>query len=142
MRVFLGVLILMAVLPYLIAASWPFLLASASTVLILVTIYLLAHYLLSRYFSGLAGFLGAVLLVIPWISVYLLGMGGGLIWGHGEGQLGALFFLGFSLLLAGIRADPGCEMMSIPNVIFRKKSRSACLFFSPIDRFEQKKRTR
>jgi hypothetical protein len=64
-------------------------------------------------------------------------MGGGLIFGAGEGQLGALTFLGTSLVIAGLRGDPGCEIMAVPNALSGSKTHLACLVFSPVDRVER-----
>ena len=54
--------------------------------------------------------------------------------GHGEGVLAAVTFLGISLIVAGVRAAPGCELMAIPGLFFGKHTELACLIFSPLDR--------
>jgi hypothetical protein len=95
----------------------------------------------SRYFGRPRWYYGAYVL-IPLAIAYLLGMGGGPIFGRGEGQLGALTFLGFSLIVAGVRRDKDCEVMSIPNFMFARQAHLPCLFFSLVDKLEQKSRTK
>jgi len=72
------------------------------------------------------------------VAVYLAGAPGGPLLGRGEGELAAGTFLGVSLLVAGVRADPGCEVMSIPSALFRKRAELACLVFSPLDAWERR----
>jgi hypothetical protein len=78
------------------------------------------------------------------LLVVLYGAGGsGLpILGGGKGQLAAVTFLGISLVVAGVRAAPGCEVMAIPGLIFKKHTELACLIFSPLDKLECKLRSK
>jgi hypothetical protein len=64
------------------------------------------------------------------------------ILGRGRGQLAAVAFLGFSLIVAGVRAAPGCEVMAIPGLLFGKHTEVACLIFSPLDSVERKLRSK
>ena len=57
-------------------------------------------------------------------------------------QLAAVSFLGFSLVVAGVRSTSGCELMAIPDVLFGKHIELACLIFSPLDRLERKLRSK
>ena len=75
--------------------------------------------------------LGAILAFGPFLAVFLLGYGG-------PAATGALTFLSVSLILAAIRADPGCEVMTIPAIFSGKHTHLACLLFSPIDWCERK----
>ena len=63
------------------------------------------------------------------------------ILGRGQGELAAVTFLGISLVVAGLRAAPGCEVMAIPGLLFGKHTELACLIFSPLDRLERKLRS-
>jgi hypothetical protein len=74
--------------------------------------------------------------------MYLVGGPGSPILGRGEGRLAAVTFLGVSLVVAGVRATPGCEVMAIPGLLFRKHTELACLIFSPLDRLERKLRSK
>jgi hypothetical protein len=44
------------------------------------------------------------------------------------------------LVVAGVRALSGCELMAIPGIFFRKDTELACLVFSPLDKLERKLR--
>jgi hypothetical protein len=72
------------------------------------------------------------------VVLYLVGASMLPIVGHGKGQLAAATFLGISLVVAGVRAAPGCELMAIPGVLFGKHTELACLIFSRLDRLERK----
>ncbi len=47
-----------------------------------------------------------------------------------------LFFIGISLLLAGLYRFGGCEVVAIPNLLFNREWHVFCPLFSPIDRME------
>src|SRR5207237_7585205 len=87
-------------------------------------------------------FLGAIVANGLLVVLYVTGASGLPILGHGKGQLAAVTFLGVSLVVAGVRAAPGCEVMAIPGVLFGKHTELACLIFSPLDRFERKLRSK
>jgi hypothetical protein len=55
-------------------------------------------------------------------------------------SLAAVTFLGVSLVVAGARATPGCELMAILGLLVGKHTDLACLIFSPLDRLERKLR--
>lgn len=59
------------------------------------------------------------------------------------GPLGRLLravvvFLFVSLAVAALRSDDGCEVMSLPGLLFGRRTRLACLVSSPIDRIERR----
>ncbi len=94
----------------------------------LTVFYAFLHLAITQYAAGLNRWLGAVLAVAPVVLVFLLG--GPL------GRVGSVAFIGVSLLLQGIRGDGGCEVMSIPGLIFSRRTHLVCIFFSPIDWME------
>lgn len=96
----------------------------------LLLFYLLLDLLISNYVPDLNRWVGAVFAAIPVLLIYFLG---GTL-----GQVGALSFVGISLIFSGLRGDPGCEVMSIPGIIFKRHTHLGCLLFSPIDWFEFK----
>jgi len=138
-RIVVGVLVLGSMTGFYLNGSGQFVLRSAAAGAGLIVIYVLLHRLVAARPGSVGGWLGSVVAVIPFVLVYVLGISGGPIFGAGEGQLGALTFLGVSLVLAGLRGDSGCEVMAVPNALSRKDSYLVCLVFSPIDRFEQRK---
>jgi len=138
LRVALGVLLLASIATFYVSGSGQFVLASAAVGVGLIIVYIVLRAVVGGRRAGVGPWLGSVIALVPLVSVYVLGPGGGVIFGAGEGQLGALTFLGVSLILAGLRADSGCEVMALPNALFGKRSDLACLVFSPVDRLERR----
>lgn len=137
LRFLLGALLLASVLPVYARVSLGFTSMTALVVLGLVAVFTLLHMGVSRYGAALNRWVGAVLAVALLVAVYILGSPDGILFGRGEGQLAALTFLSMSLLLAAIRADSGCEVMSIPGALLGQRSHLVCLVFSPIDWLER-----
>jgi len=76
------------------------------------------------------------------VALYIVGASRLPILGLGTGQLAAVTFLSISLVVAGVRAAPGCELMAIPDVLLGNHTELACLIFSPLDRLERKLRSK
>ena len=108
----------------------------------LIGVYSLIHIVVSRRIVAFGPCFGAVVASGLLVALYLAGASGLPIVGHGKGQLAAVTFLGISLVVAGVRAAPGCEVMAIPGVFFRKHTELACLLFSPLDRLERELRSK
>ena len=47
-------------------------------------------------------------------------------------------FIGVSLVVTAIRADGGCEVMTLPGVFLGKRTHLVCIAFSPLDWIEDK----
>jgi hypothetical protein len=92
-------------------------------------LYAALHVVVSRFFPGVNPWLGAVLALTPMILVYALG--------GAPGQIGSVLFIGVSLVLTAIRADGGCEVMTIPAMLFGERTHLVCIVFSPLDRLEK-----
>ena len=110
-------------------------------VLGLVALFSLLH-IASRRIVAVGSSLGAVVATGLLVALYVAGTHGSLIFGHGEGALAVITFLGVSLVVAGVRAVPGCEVIAIPSLLFRKHTELACLIFSPLDSLERKLRSK
>jgi len=108
----------------------------------LIGVYSLLHIVVSRRIVAFGSSLGAVVAAGLLVALYVIGVHGSLIFGRGEGALAVITFLGISLIVAGVRAAPGCEVMAIPSLLFRKHSELACLIFSPLDSLERKLRSK
>ncbi len=130
LRFLLGAWLAFAVLPFFRQAAADRILAAVLVVAGLAVLYSLLHWLISSLGTGLNRWLGACLAILPVLLVFVFG---GVL-----GRVGTVAFLGVSLLLAAIRADRGCEVMSIPSLAFGRRTRLACLLFSPLDRVEEK----
>jgi hypothetical protein len=103
--------------------------------------YSVIHILISRRIFAFDPCLGAVVAAAFLVALYVGGATGLPIIGHGVGELAAVTFLSVSLLVAGARATPGCEVMAIPGLLFGKHTELGCLIFSPLDRLERKLRS-
>lgn len=115
-------------------------LLSLATAVVLLIFYLMVYWALIRYVGGLSNWLGVLVAAGPVGLVFFLGLPGRLIFGRGEGALAVLVYIGVSLIVMAVRADPGCEVMTLPNLIFGKDTRLPCFLFSPIDAIERKVR--
>jgi hypothetical protein len=130
----LGAGIAVLVVPYFREATWQAILAAVGIAIGLLFLYALIHIVVSNYLSNLNRWLGAVLAWVPAVLVFMMG--------GAPGQVGVLTFAGASLLLAGVRGDPGCEVMSIPGLIFKNHTHLVCILLSPIDWLEEQITTR
>ncbi len=130
LRFLLGAFLVVTVSPFFRNAASNRILGAVLVVVGLTIFYAGVHWLVSSYLTRLNRWIGAVLAILPVFVVFLLG--GGL------GQVGALSFLAVSLLLAAARADAGCEVMSIPSLVFGRRTHLMCLLFSPLDWIEER----
>jgi hypothetical protein len=130
LRFLLGAFLVVNVWPFFSGASPNRILGAVLVVVGLTVFYAAVHWLVSTYLAKLNRWLGAFLAILPVLLVFLFG--GGL------GQIGALAFLAVSLVLAAVRADAGCEVMSIPSLAFGRRTHLMCLLFSPLDWVEEK----
>lgn len=111
---------------WLIIAVWPFfqhaqsnrILGAIFVVIGLAIFYSVVHWSVSSCLPKINRWLGAFLAILPVLLVF--------IFGGALGQVGAASFLGVSLLLAAVRADAGCEVMSIPSLIFGRRTLLMC----------------
>ena len=130
LRLLFGAFVLFSVVPYYFSLPSDVVIQTILVVLGLVVFYVLLDLVINKAFPAIHPAAGAILANVPILLMWLLG--------KGAIQLGALSFLGISLVLTGLRADKGCEVMSIPGLIFNRHTQLACFFFSPIDWLEKK----
>jgi len=133
LRALLGLFLIVSIAPVYTGNDWRFGGAALGIAVGLGVFYTMVHGVLSRRLRRLPGWLGALVALAPLVVLYVLGTGGQLVFGRGEGQAGVLTFLGVSLVLAGWRGDGGCEVLAVPNVVFGRRTHLPCLFFLPID---------
>jgi len=96
--------------------------------------YAALHVVVSRFFTRVNPWVGAALAVAPVAAVFLLS--------DAPGRLGSLLFVGVSLIFTAARADRGCEVMTLPGMIFGDRTHLCCIAFSPIDWAENRLATR
>lgn len=140
LRIILGLALIGYTTPVFLHIPGLLVVESLLLMLGLVCFYSLIHLVLSRQIGAFASGFGAVLAASLLVAVYVAGATRLPVLGHGAGQLAVAMFLGISLVVAGIRASAGCEVMAIPGIFFSKQNELACLIFSPLDRLERKLR--
>jgi len=142
LRILLGLALMIYVTPVYFQVPVRVAVGSLLLMLALIGIYSLIHIVVSRRIVAFGPFLGAIVANGLLVALYVAGASRLPILGHGKGQLAAVTFFGVSLVVAGVRAAPGCEVMAIPSLLFGKHTELACLIFSPLDRFERKLRSK
>jgi hypothetical protein len=140
LRVLLGVGLIAYVLPVYFQVPQRIIVGSLLLVLGLIGVYSLIFAVLSRRIAFSNQWLVAVAASGVLVVLYILGGSRLPIVGGGIGQLAAATFLGISLLVAGLRAVPACELMAIPSLFFGNHIDLPCLIFSPLDKLEHKLR--
>ena len=132
LRILLGLVLMVYVAPVYFRV--PVRVAAGSFLLMLglIGVYSLIHIVVSRRIIAFGPCLGAAVAAGLLVTLYVAGASGLPILGHGKGQLAAATFLGISLVVAGLRAAPGCEVMAIPGLLFGKQHRAGVSYlFSP-----------
>jgi hypothetical protein len=141
LRILLGLVLMIYVVPVYVQVPARVVVASLLLMLGLIGVCSLIH-IVSRQTVRFGPFLGAILGLGLLVALYIAGGSALPILGRGKGQLAAVTFLGISLVVAGVRGVPGCELMGIPSVLFGKDTELACLIFSHLDRLERKLRSK
>jgi hypothetical protein len=142
LRLLIGLAVLVQVTPVYVREDPHLAINSLVLMLGLLVVYSLLHIAQSRHLIVLSPLLGAVVGLAVLVSLYLAGSTQAAVVGYGAGQIAAFTFFGVSLVVAAVRADPGCEVMAIPDVLLRRRVELACLFFSPLDAWERRWRSR
>ena len=126
LRLLLGVFFVTEVWPVYLAVSVEGSMIRAGWAVGLLLFYIILHFFIIKYTPRINRTVGAFLAFGPFLAVFFIGYGG-------PAATGALTFLAITLVIAAIRADPGCEVMSIPAMLTGKHTHLTCLLFSPID---------
>jgi hypothetical protein len=142
LRLLLGLALTVYVAPVYLRVGVPLAVRAVLLVVGLIGLYSLIHVLASRRIVAFGPGVGVVVGLVPLVALYVAGASAVPILGRGAGELAAVTFLAISLVVAGVRADPGCEVMAIPGALFGKRTELACLVFSPLDRLERKLRSK
>jgi hypothetical protein len=142
LRILLDIVLMVYVTPVYFQVPVRVAVGSLLLMLGLIGIYSLIHIVVLRRIVAFGSCLGAVVAFELLVTLYVAGGSVLPILGHGKGQLAAATFLGVSLVVAGVRAAPGCELMAIPGIFFGKHTELACLIFSPLDKLERKLRSK
>jgi len=130
LRFLVGIALVIEGSRHLVGTSSALILATSAVVLGEVAFYAAVHLIVSRFMRTMNPLIGAVLAVVPVTLVFLMS--------DAPGRLGTLLFVGISLLVTAARADGGCEVMTLPGMLFGKRTHLICVTFSPIDWLETK----
>jgi hypothetical protein len=85
--------------------------------------------------------------VNPWVGALIMDWPLLVVWvvvlGHLPGGsppliLAVFLYFGISLIISGLVKYGGCEVVTIPGLILRRRYNVACIMFSPIDWLEDK----
>jgi hypothetical protein len=141
-RVVLGLALMVYVAPvyFQVPARVP--VGSLLLIVGLIGVYILLHIIVAQRIVPSGSGLGAIVANGLLVVLYFIRATGLPIVGGGKGTLAAVTFLGISLVVAGVRAAPGCEVMAIPGLLFGKHTELGCIIFSPLDRLERKGRSK
>ena len=137
LRILLGLVLIANVVSAYFRVSLGVVIASLLLMLALIVVNGLILIVSPRFITPMLGFIVALGLLI---ALYAAGCFRLPIVGGGRGQLAAAMFLGISLVVAGVRAHAGCELVAIPGAFFHKGAELPCLIFSPLDRLERQLR--
>lgn len=136
LRILLGLILIAYVTPVYFRVPPRIVVGSLVLMLGFIAVYSLILASLRLIGSVLGSILTHGLIVV----LYIVGISRLPILGGGTGQLAAVTFLGISLVIAGMRALSGCELMAIPALFFREETDVACPIFFPFDKLERKLR--
>ena len=126
----LGVFLVVEAGRPLLGSSLSLLAMTAGVIVVEFLFYAAVHAVILRTGASINRWVGAVLAVTPVALVFLLS--------GTAGQLGTLLFVGVSLLFTALRNDAGCEVMTLPGMVFGRRTHLVCVAFSPIDWAEEK----
>jgi hypothetical protein len=142
LRIVLGLVLMIYVAPVYFRIPLHVAIGSLLLMLGLIGFYSVILIVLSRRIAHFSPLFGSIVASVLLGALYVAGFSRSPILGSGKGQLAAVTFFGISLVIAGLRAVAGCELMAIPGVLFRKHTELPCLIFSPLDSLERKLRSK
>ncbi len=129
-RLLVGVLLVVEGGRPLVGSSLGLVAATAGVVIGAFVFYAALHLVITRYVPTANRWVGALVAVTPVALVFVLG--------GTPGTLGSLLFVGVSLLLTAVRNDAGCEVMTLPGMVFGQRTHLVWVVMSPIDWVEEK----
>jgi hypothetical protein len=130
MRLLVGVLLLTEGGRHLLGSNVALVAMTAAVVVGEFLLYAVMHVVIVRFFPGINRWVGAILAVTPVFLVF--------VFSDAPGKLGTLLFVGISLLFTALRNDAGCEVMTLPGMVFGRRTHLVCIAFSPLDWAEER----
>ena len=130
LRLLMGTALTIHAAQHMISGDVTLNLQAAGIVLGLLLLYTVVHLAISRFVPSINAWLGAVIALVPAIMVFALV--------DPSLRFSVVLFIGVSLVVTAIRADGGCEVMTLPGMLMGKRTHLVCIVFSPLDWVEDK----
>ncbi len=130
LRLLMGTALTIRAAQQMISGDTTLNLQAAGIVLGLLVFYTVVHLVVSRFVPSINAWLGAVIALAPAILLFALV--------DPSLRFSLVLFIGVSLVVTAIRADGGCEVMTLPGLLMGKRTHLACIVFSPLDWIEDK----
>ncbi len=130
LRLLMGTALTIHAAQHMISGDATLNLQAAGIVLGLLLLYTVVHFSISRFVPSINAWLGAVIALAPAILLFALV--------DPSLRFSLVLFIGVSLVVTAIRADGGCEVMTLPGLLMGKRTHLVCLVFSPLDWIEDK----
>ncbi len=130
LRLLMGMALTIHAAQHIIAGETTLNLQAAGIVLGLLLVYTVVLLAISRFVPSINAWLGAVIALAPAILVFAL-LDPSL-------RFSVVLFIGVSLVVTAIRADGGCEVMTLPGMLMGKRTHLVCIVFSPLNWIEDK----
>ncbi len=150
-RLMIGICVILWVLvdfyPVTHVHTYKFFLLMAASFVALVVAFSMLHLLLGRFLEGRSPVIGTLIFVVPMIYMLIAPeIDSGQQIGHWIGypelnhpfRIGLLMFLGVSLIVQWFENHGGCEVVAIPNFLFKRQYGTYCLPLLVIDVVENK----
>ena len=130
LRLLMGTALTIHAAQHMISGDTALNLQAAGIVLGLLLLYTVLHLAFSSFIPSINAWLGAVIALAPAILVFALV--------DPSLRFSVVLFIGVSLVVTAIRADGGCEVMTLPGMLMGKRTHLVCIVFSPLDWIEEK----
>ncbi len=130
LRLLMGTALTIHAAQHMISGGTILNLQAAGLVLGLLLFYTMVHLAISRFVPSINPWLGAVVALTTAILFFALV--------DPSLRFSLVLFIGVSLLVTAIRADGGCEVMTLPGLLMGKRTHLVCIVFSPLDWIEEK----
>ena len=130
LRLLMGTALTIRAAQHMIAGDTTLNLQAAGIVLGLLLFYAVLQLAISKFVPSINAWLGAVIALAPAILLFALV--------DPSLRFSVVLFIGVSLVVTAIRADGGCEVMTLPGMLMGKRTHLVCILFSPLDWIEDK----
>ena len=130
LRLLMGAALTIHAADHMISGGTTLSLQAVGIMLGLILLYAGVHLAISRFVPSINAWLGAVVALAPAVLIFAL-LDPSL-------RFSVVLFIGISLVVTAIRADGGCEVMTLPGMLMGKRTHLVCIVFSPLDWIEER----